>query len=55
MPPNFDLAEESLGLGTVYILARRLEAPVEIESRNGTTFRIRLPLQGDVPLDPNSD
>jgi PAS domain S-box-containing protein len=48
LPPGFDLQQtKSLGLRIVHILARRLQAAVDVESRDGTTFTIRFPLKAE--------
>ncbi len=45
LPPHFDLAEtRSLGLRIVHVLARRLQATVDVENAKGTSFTLRFPL-----------
>lgn len=43
---------KSLGLRIVHILARRLDAHLEIESRDGAAFIITFPLHADAPVEP---
>ena len=54
-----DLALErakSLGLGLrlVHILARRLAASVQVESREGTCFTLTFPRYADPPREPSA-
>jgi PAS domain S-box-containing protein len=53
LPAGLDIAQaKSLGLRIVYILARRLEATLKIQSDQGTIFRITLPLHAHAPVEP---
>jgi two-component sensor histidine kinase len=56
LPGDFDLDHvKSVGLRTVNILARRLEARVAIERHGGTTFTLTFPVRADPPLEPKHD
>ncbi|HTU00445.1 MAG TPA: sensor histidine kinase, partial [Candidatus Sulfotelmatobacter sp.] len=53
LPADFDLEHAtSLGLRTVHILARRLEAQVTVTGTSGTSFLLTFPLHADPPLEP---
>jgi two-component sensor histidine kinase len=53
LPADFDLEHAtSLGLRTVHILARRLEAQVAVTGNGGTSFTLTFPLHADPPRDP---
>jgi two-component sensor histidine kinase len=48
LPPDFDLEHaKSLGLRIVHILARRLQATVDIQSGQGASFTLRFPLKSE--------
>jgi two-component sensor histidine kinase len=56
LPGDFDLENaKSLGLRTVNILARRLEARVTVTVNGGTSFTLAFPLHADAPLEPKLD
>jgi two-component sensor histidine kinase len=53
---GLDLAQaRSLGLRIVHILAARLQAAVQVESRGGAAFRVTFPLHGEPPVEPIAD
>ena len=53
LPANLDLEQvKSVGLRTVRILARRLEAQVTVTGNGGTSFTLTFPLHADPPLEP---
>ncbi|HTU00218.1 MAG TPA: histidine kinase dimerization/phosphoacceptor domain -containing protein, partial [Candidatus Sulfotelmatobacter sp.] len=53
LPADLDLEHAtSLGLRTVHILARRLEAKVTVSSSGGTSFTLTFPVRYDPPLEP---
>ncbi|HTU01585.1 MAG TPA: PAS domain S-box protein, partial [Candidatus Sulfotelmatobacter sp.] len=53
LPADFDLEHAtSLGLRTVYLLARRLEAQVTVTGNGGTTFTLTFPARADAPVEP---
>jgi two-component sensor histidine kinase len=56
LPPDLDLEHaKSLGLRIVHILAKRLNASVDIKTGNGTALTVTFPLHADVPLDPKAE
>jgi len=56
LPPGLTLAPaKTLGFRIVQILARRLQASLEVESNGGTAFSLSFPLQADLPLEPRSE
>jgi two-component sensor histidine kinase len=55
LPAGLDLGEaKSLGLRIVHILARRLNASVQITTHRGTTFRMAFPCHAESPIDPRT-
>jgi len=44
-----------VGLRTVYILAKRLAATVEVKNQHGTSFTITFPLHADEPVEPRAE
>ena len=53
LPPDLDVEHvKSLGLRTVYLLARRLEGTLEIGQGAGTTFTLTFPRDGETPVEP---
>ncbi|MFB3817226.1 MAG: MEDS domain-containing protein [Candidatus Methylomirabilales bacterium] len=55
LPKDLDIEHaKSLGLRIVHILARRLNAAVEIESTEGTTFTLTFPRHADAPREPSA-
>ena len=53
IPADLDLEQaKTLGLRTVRLLARRLEAEVTISRDGGTTVTLTFPIHGDVPVEP---
>jgi two-component sensor histidine kinase len=55
LPAALDLEQaKTLGLRIVHILAKRLEAKVQVESAGGTVFTVSFPLHADAPLEPTA-
>jgi two-component sensor histidine kinase len=53
LPADFDLEHAtSLGLRTVYLLARRLPAQVTVTGNGGTRFTLTFPLHAEAPVEP---
>ena len=53
LPADLDLeCAKTLGLRTVSLLARRLEAQVTVTCSGGTSFTLTFPLHADPPLEP---
>jgi PAS domain S-box-containing protein len=56
LPPGLALAQaRSLGLRIVHILARRLQATVQVESRGGAAFTVTFPLHAEPPVEPRPE
>ncbi|MFB3818591.1 MAG: PAS domain S-box protein [Candidatus Methylomirabilales bacterium] len=54
--PGLDLEHaKSLGLRTIYILSRRLEADVKIENDGGMSFTLAFPMHAEPPVEPRPD
>jgi PAS domain S-box-containing protein len=52
LPAGFDLdTAKSLGLRIVQILARRLQASLEVANTKGATFRVTFPMHAEAPVD----
>jgi PAS domain S-box-containing protein len=53
LPADLDLEQaKTIGLRTVYLLARRLEAKVDIDRNGGTGFTLTFPLHAEPPRGP---
>jgi PAS domain S-box-containing protein len=53
LPPEVKLEQaKSVGLRTVYILARRLEASLAVTTNGGTCFTLTFPAEADPPVEP---
>ncbi|MFB3816575.1 MAG: sensor histidine kinase [Candidatus Methylomirabilales bacterium] len=53
LPAAFSVEQaRSLGLRIVHILAKRLEASVQVQSAGGTSFTIAFPRKADAPVEP---
>jgi len=53
VPPDFELEQaKTLGLRTVRLLARRLEADVALHADGGTSFTLTFPVQAEEPVEP---
>jgi len=54
LPENLDLDHaKTLGLRTVFLLSRRLEATVRIDRSAGTAFMLTFPLHAEPPVEPS--
>ncbi|HTU01839.1 MAG TPA: PAS domain S-box protein, partial [Candidatus Sulfotelmatobacter sp.] len=53
LPADFNLEQaRSVGLRTVYVLAKRLAAEMSLARNGGTTFTLTFPLHADEPVEP---
>jgi two-component sensor histidine kinase len=56
LPGALDLERaKSLGLRTVCILAKRMNATVDIRNHDGAIFTITFPLEGEEPVEPRAE
>jgi two-component sensor histidine kinase len=56
LPPDLDLEHaKSLGLRTIYILGKRLNATVTVENHNGASVTVTFPLEADAPVEPRPE